>query len=274
MAAINDEIVISDMHYLEKHEVYEREKPYSLRFPPPNGISQLPQSNVRRDRHQIQFRSMRGMKDLRLDNCGFELLRSSCPISYQDFEDSQKIQDTYLANLANDLKRALKAKLIIPLDFSVRRRHESFPVSTGEDYKYDQPTAMAHVDFTLREGERMIRILFGQHAEAVLQSRWQIINAWRPIKGPLNDWPLGLCDTRTVDFKTDTMPGDIVFRRFFTENIQVHHNFNHVWYWLPRQTVDEVLLFKSAESDPSCAQGAYPDRQSDFHTETDGAHLA
>ncbi|KAK8018781.1 tetratricopeptide repeat domain containing protein [Apiospora marii] len=253
MAVLNDECVISDMHYLERHDMYEREKPYSLRFPP-DGAPELLQSNVKRDKQQIRLRSMRGCPDLRLDTCGFELLPSPCTISYEDFGNHQKIQTTYLTDLGNDLKRTLKAKLVIPLDFSVRRRHESFPVSTGEDYKYDQPTAMAHIDFTVREGERMIRILFGQQAGAVLQGRWQIINAWRPIKGPLVDWPLGLCDTRTVDFEADTMPGDIVFRRFFTENLQVHHNPKHAWYWLPRQTVDEVLIFKSAESDASCAQ--------------------
>lgn len=119
----------------------------------------------------------------------------------------------------------------------------------------------------------MIHVLFGQQASKIVQSRWQIIkqvgfflsnhlninlqgsSAWRPLKGPLNDWPLGLCDARTVDVKSDTMPGDIVFREFATENLQVHYSPSHTWYWLPRQTVDEVLIFKSAESDATCTQG-------------------
>ncbi|KAK6855172.1 CmcJ-like methyltransferase [Apiospora arundinis] len=254
MAAPSDDTVISDMHFLERNEMYETEKPYSLRFPP-NGMPEFPQSNVKRDKHQIQLRSMREATNLNVDTCGFELLHSPCTISYQDFEDRKKIQDIYLTDLCGDLKTALKANLVIPLDFSVRRRHESFPISTGKNYGHDQPTAMAHIDFTVHEGERMIRILFGQAANEVLQGRWQVMNAWRPIRGPLNDWPLGLCDTRTVDFATDTMPGDIVFRKFVTENLQIHHNPRQAWYWLPGQTVDEVLIFKSAESDPARAQG-------------------
>ncbi|KAK8131606.1 hypothetical protein PG984_008044 [Apiospora sp. TS-2023a] len=170
--------------------------------------------------------------------------------------DLPSCNECYWAPGHRNLKHALGAKFVIPLDFCVRRRHESFPISTGEEYEYNQPTAMAHIDFTVREGERMINVLFGEHAGKVLQSRWQIVNAWRPIRGPLKDWPLGLCDTRTVDFESDTMPGDIVFREFFTENMQIHYSSKHVWYWLPEQTVDEVLLFKSAESDATCPQGA------------------
>ncbi|KAK8068767.1 CMCJ-like methyltransferase [Apiospora phragmitis] len=230
MTVANQHSLVSDIHYLENHKLYETEKPYSLRFPP-NGIPQLPQSNVRRDRHQIQLRSIRENTDLRLDSCGFELLLFPCALSYQDFEDRQKIRDTVKLTQAQ-----------------VRRRHEAFPISTGDNYEYNQPTSMAHIDFTVREGERIIHALFGVHAGKVLQSRWQIIKQVDFLQS-------GVCDTRTVDFKSDTMPGDIVFRKFFTENLQVHYNAKHAWYWLPGQTVDEVLIFKSAESDVSRSQG-------------------
>lgn len=80
-------------------------------------------------------------------------------------------------------------------------------------------------------------------------------SAWRPIRGPLNDWPLGLCDSRTIDVAVDAMPGDIVYKNFVTENLQVHYRSKQVWYYLSDQTVDEVIIFKSAESDPSKSQG-------------------
>lgn len=78
---------------------------------------------------------------------------------------------------------------------------------------------------------------------------------WRPLKGPLNDWPLGICDTRTVNKETDTMPGDIVYSEWATENLQVHYNDEQQWYYLPDQTGDELLIFKSAESSPDKSQG-------------------
>ena len=74
-------------------------------------------------------------------------------------------------------------------------------------------------------------------------------SAWRPLRGPLNDWPLGLCDASSVDFEKDTMPGDIVYRNWSTENLQVHYHEDQRWYYLPEQMPSEVLIFKSAESD-------------------------
>lgn len=80
-------------------------------------------------------------------------------------------------------------------------------------------------------------------------------SAWRPLRGPLYDWPLALCDARTVDFEQDTMPGDIVFTNWTTENLQVMHSSAQKWYWLPGQLPEEVLIFKSAESLKSSAPG-------------------
>jgi hypothetical protein len=82
-----------------------------------------------------------------------------------------------------------------------------------------------------------------------------ISSLWKPIKGPLNDWPLGLCDARSLDFETDTIPSDIVFDDFFTENLQVLYSSNLQWYYLPDQETWEALIFKSADSEKSQAPG-------------------
>jgi len=78
---------------------------------------------------------------------------------------------------------------------------------------------------------------------------------WKPIKGPLNDWPLSLCDARTVDWRKDIVPGDVVFDDFVTENIKVYHDPAHKWYYLPDQQISEALIFKSSDSVHSTAPG-------------------
>lgn len=72
---------------------------------------------------------------------------------------------------------------------------------------------------------------------------------WHPLRGPLVDWPLALCDAQTVDFANDTMAGDVVDRNQFFENTQVHFNEGQVWYYLSRQMPDELILFKNADSE-------------------------
>ncbi|KAL4787533.1 hypothetical protein BJX76DRAFT_318305 [Aspergillus varians] len=47
------------------------------------------------------------------------------------------------------------------------------------------------------------------------------------------------------------MAGDIVFDKFYTENLQVMHNPDHQWYYLPDHHVWEALFFKSADSEHS-----------------------
>lgn len=74
-------------------------------------------------------------------------------------------------------------------------------------------------------------------------------SVWKPIKGPLNDWPLAVCDTRSVDFQKDTIAGDIVFDDFVTENLQVFPSPQFKWYYLPDHNTWEAIIFKSADSD-------------------------
>lgn len=73
-------------------------------------------------------------------------------------------------------------------------------------------------------------------------------SVWHPLKGPLVDWPLAVCDASSVDFTADTMPGDVVGRDEVFENTQVHYNAEQRWYWLPDQLSSELMIFKNADS--------------------------
>lgn len=65
----------------------------------------------------------------------------------------------------------------------------------------------------------------------------------------MTDWPLALCDARTVDFGNDTMPGDVVDPNHVFENTQVHYNSAQKWYYLSNQLPTELMLFKNADSE-------------------------
>lgn len=243
----------SYMYFLARNDLYETEKPYGVRYKPDEDI---PQTNIIMDKQNIHAESMRNGAEYRLNECGFQVIDFPSKMSYDDFWNHERIQATYLGEVKAALKRELGAKFIHILDYTVRRRDNTFPISTGQEYEYDQPTSMAHVDFTVREGERMTEILFGDRAGEVLAGHWQIINLWKPIKGPLNDWPLSLCDARTVDWRKDIVPGDVVFDDFVTENIKVYHNPAQKWYYLPDQQISEALIFKSSDSVHSTAPAA------------------
>ncbi|KAG8667967.1 hypothetical protein FPOAC1_012809 [Fusarium poae] len=251
----DDSVIESSMYYLDRTSLHDVEKPYSMRYLPEG----IPQSNYKKVKYPMNAKSMRcyGVDSFRLNECGFQRIELKTKLSYDDFWDNQKVQEVYIEEVKDALKAELGAKHVHVLDYAVRKRHESFPISTGKEYEYDQPTALAHIDFTVEEVERMINVLYGDRAEEILKGGWQAINLWKPIKGPLNDWPLGLCDARSLDFETDTIPSDIVFDDFFTENLQVLYSSNLQWYYLPDQETWEALIFKSADSEKSQAPDLY-----------------
>lgn len=118
---------------------------------------------------------------------------------------------------------------------------------------------------------RMLEKLYGDRAHEVLDHPWQVVKSvhhniylcrgldgcsvWRPLKGTVRDWPLALCDAQSFDYERDGEPGDIVYKDWATENVQVNYSPLQQWYWLPEQTVSELLIFKSADSRNSTCQG-------------------
>ena len=75
----------------------------------------------------------------------------------------------------------------------------------------------------------------------------QIINLWRPIKGPLLDSPLAVCDARTVK-PGDLVPSDLVYPHRIGETYSVKYNPEHQWFYVPNMTADEILLLKCFDS--------------------------
>lgn len=72
---------------------------------------------------------------------------------------------------------------------------------------------------------------------------------WRTINGPVEEQPIAVCDGRTVDtsklVETDMIGGDytgtLLYPLYEPGNIRQ-------WYYLSRQGVEDVLLFKSFDS--------------------------
>src|SRR5439155_2536381 len=92
-----------------------------------------------------------------------------------------------------------------------------------------------------------VRDLFPDEAETLLAGRVQIINLWRPIRGPLRDAPLAVCDASSV--KPDQLiPSDLIYRQRVGETYSVTFDPEHRWYYVPEMKVDEVLVLKCYDS--------------------------
>jgi len=170
---------------------------------------------------------------------------------YEDFEDEGQggKVEAYSKFVGEKVRKRLGAREAEVVDFVIRRRDPSWPIATGGTYQSQQPASAAHIDHTYNEGCRIVRDVYGEKADVVLQGKWQCVNVWHPLQGPLVDWPLAICDASTVDFSNDTMAGDVVDREAVFENTQVHYNAEQKWYYLPNQMPSELLIFKNADSE-------------------------
>ena len=72
-------------------------------------------------------------------------------------------------------------------------------------------------------------------------------SVWKPLRGPLKDWPIAVCDAESVS-GNDLVVADQVYPEHVTENIQVHYGPWQRWYYLSNQQPHELMLFRQTDS--------------------------
>jgi len=78
----------------------------------------------------------------------------------------------------------------------------------------------------------------------LLKKRFQIINLWRPISHPAWDWPLALCDYRSVNTVKDTVPISLIYPDTKGETLGIKYSEDYKWKYLYGMTPDEMVLIK------------------------------
>jgi hypothetical protein len=86
-----------------------------------------------------------------------------------------------------------------------------------------------------------------EEAEQRLQHRFAEINVWRPIRGPVESWPLAVCDGLSIKPK-DFVPADFVYRDKVGEVYRFTYNPEHRWFYFPRLQRNEAILLKCYDS--------------------------
>lgn len=103
---------------------------------------------------------------------------------------------------------------------------------------------MVHVDQTPQSAERRVYMHAPDLAPELLKHRYQIINLWRPISNPAIDYPLALCDYRSLDYDNDLVASTLKFQDRDGETFQVKFNPDHRWKYFRGLKTDEVILIK------------------------------
>jgi hypothetical protein len=217
-----------------------KDRPRTFTFEPPPGE---PQSNVVPEPHAVPIYDARSVVDsISLDREGFALVRQRSAV--RDFYNDDEVRSTYYPEAERLIKEATGADRVFIFDHTVRKRVVGAADRSGG---LRQPVGRVHVDHTDKSGPQRVRDLIPDEADELLKGRVQIINLWRPIRGPLQDAPLAVCDARTVKFD-ELVGSDLVYPNRVGETYSVKYGPEHRWFYVPEMTADEILLLKCFDS--------------------------
>ena len=216
-------------------------KPRTYAFDPPAGE---PKSTALPEPHHIPIFDGRLIaKSFSLDREGFELVRH--PTMVRNFHDDEEVRRLYYPLAEAFIRATLRAERVVIFDHTVRKRVEGAPDIRGAGPR--QPATRVHVDQTVTSGPNRVREHLPGDADQLLQGRVQVINLWRPIRGPVRDTPLAMCDGQTVA-EGDLVASDLIYPNRHGETYLVKFNPDHRWFYFPEMTPDEAILLKCYDS--------------------------
>jgi len=111
-------VVVANIDFLARDVLYDKQKPYRMKFVPPSG---LPWSNIKTEIQPQRIEDIRGReKEFSLSTTGFSLEKFDSDMTYEDFDNEDKIVQTYLPNVARLLRSMLNPSRIQIFEFLVR----------------------------------------------------------------------------------------------------------------------------------------------------------
>jgi hypothetical protein len=229
--------VIAELNYLRPMA----EKPYTLAYQTVNG---QPATNAVYEAHEIAIHDARPVAgELSLDRQGFALARQ--PTAVTDYYDEAQLDTVCHDEAARLVAEATGASRVVVFDHTLRVRRDDIQDRTPGMARL--PVMRVHCDYTEGSGPQRVRDLMGEEAEALLKKRFAFVNVWRPIKGPVEDTPLAVCDASTST-ETDMVASDMVYRDRTGEILVTTFSPAHRWYYFPKMRTDEAMLIKCYDS--------------------------
>jgi hypothetical protein len=218
------------------------EKPYLYTYEPPPGVAS---QNTQYAPHRVAIHDMRPVAaELSLDREGFALVRQRSAV--RDFYDEDEVRRVFYPEAERTIAEATGAVEVVIFDHTVRRRIEGVADRTASMPR--QPASRVHNDYTEKSGPQRVRdLLPADQAEQWLKGRFAAINLWRPIRAPLLDRPLALCDARSVA-AGDFVASDLIYRDRRGEIYNVTYSPGQRWFYAPAMADDEALLIKCYDS--------------------------
>ena len=227
------------------------------------------------EKKATKIRNGRSLRDtFDLETQGFEFLDHRSEMA--DFFDSNELISIYYKEVEALVKQRTGASRVHVFDHTLRSGDEA----TRNTKLVREPVARVHNDYTDWSGPNRVRDLLPEESDDLLSRRFAIVQVWRAIRNPIESDPLAICDARTIAAK-DLLVSERRYPNRIGQTYQVAHNPGQDWYYFPKMTRDEALVFKvfdsatdgrarftahSAFSDPASSENAFPRESIEMRT--------
>jgi len=196
-----------------------------------------------------------------LDAMGFA--RQDHRSAVDDFRNRALVETVYYREVCAAVGAWLGADLVVPMGHVLRTAGQTVPGVS------QPPAGDVHVDVTPQRAPALAAMKWRESGrEGQAYRRFVVSSFWRSISPPPQDWPLALCDYRSVD-DDEGVPNIMIYCNNLPERgaclapiagedrlpaaTVFPYNRAHRWYYYPDMTRDEALLIKFYDSDRSRA---------------------
>ena len=194
------------------------------------------------DPHRMRIYNGRPhVKEFDLETSGFRFVPHDTKVA--DFYDEDEIRRVYYPEMVELIKAESGAKRVVVFDHTLRTADDE----ARESKQIREVVRRVHNDYTEWSAPQRVRDILPDEAEDLLKRRFAIIQAWRPIRYPVETYPLAMADARTLS------PDDMIVseRRAagrIGQTYAIKYNPKHKWFWFPRMRREEAYVFKVFDS--------------------------
>ena len=214
--------------------------------------------------HEVWIRNARlANEQFSLDKEGFVLVNHESQV--MNYFNDEELKEHYNHSVEVLVKNVTGARRVKVFDHTRRAASEELRVQL----KCREPSKVVHNDYTDESAVKRLNTLFKNEADDLIKRRFGIVNVsrlidifsfcltklivvkvWRSIDGVVHDHPMTFCDSESRD------PNDLIsVKRIANDRVgevqMAVYNSNHRWYYYPELQLNEVLMFKTFDSDQS-----------------------
>jgi hypothetical protein len=192
-----------------------------------------------------------------LDREGFVLVsHTSTIVDFDLIQDDPRADQRYIDEMTDLLAQVTGASQAFMLGRGKRRYGEGATDKLAA-LSNAKPARYPHADNTDESASGLVEMVdaFVDTIDLSKFSRYALYNMWRSVSPPPQDFPLAVCDARTVAPEDEVTVTAITVEKdtgqITHDTTGYLHNPAHRWYYYRDMTPQEVLVFKAHDTDRS-----------------------